>query len=190
MTDKELQILKDIEAGKYSNNYIGYIRKSTDEPNNQKNSLAYQKHEILRFAQNENLSIAQITIAGLLNNGVISEKHSAFKEDSELLISDNGTVQFNIERPKFLKLSQLLNKKLFKGVIFLCWDRASRNPADDLILKRLTKANVDIQFSLATYDKTSAGNLHQDIDGMFSQHHSRVTSEKVTMVGRDRKSVV
>lgn len=188
MTDKELQILKDIEAGEHRNYYLIYNRKSTDEPNNQKNSLSYQKQENIKFAQLKNLPIAQITIAGLLNNGIISEKHSAFKEDSELCINDNGTVQFSIERPKFLKLSQLLNKKLFKGVIFLCWDRASRNPADDLILKRLTKAHVDIQFALATYDKTSAGNLHQDIDGMFSQHHSRVTSEKVTMVGRKNRS--
>lgn len=188
MTEEELQIWKDIEAGKYSNDYIGYIRKSTDEPNNQKNSLTYQKHEILRFAQNEYLPIAQISISTFFNHGVVSEKHSAYKQGDDMILNNDGTVLFTIERPKFLKLTQPLNRKLFKGVIFLCWDRASRNPADDLILKKLQKNNIDIKFVLATYDKTSAGELHQDIDGMFAEHHSRNTSEKVTSVTRKNRS--
>jgi hypothetical protein len=43
------------------------------------------------------------------------------------------------------------------------------------------KSGVDFRFVLATYDKTSAGALHMDIDGMFAEHHSRVTSEKVSL---------
>ena len=43
------------------------------------------------------------------------------------------------------------------------------------------KQGIDFRFAYATYDKTSSGALHMDIDGMFSEHHSRVTSEKVTI---------
>ena len=187
MTSQELQILKDIETGKYRNFYLVYNRKSTDEPENQKNSLQYQKYENLKFAKTENLPIAPITTLGFFNEGVISEKHSAFKQDDVMVINDNGTVQFNIERPKFLQMVQHLNRKDFKGVIFLSWDRASRNPADSTIIKKLMKSGVDVRFALATYDKTSSGSLHQDIDGMFSEHHSRVTSEKVRLTIRKNK---
>lgn len=188
MTNEEIQIWKDIEAGKYCDFYIIYNRKSTDEPNNQKNSLTYQKYENLRFALRENLPIAPITTSTFFNNGVVSEKHSAYKQGDDMILNDDGTVQFTIERPKFHKMSQLLFSKYFKGVIFLCWDRASRNPADDLILKRLQKNNIDIKFVLATYDKTSAGELHQDIDGMVAEHHSRNTSEKVTSTTKKNRS--
>jgi site-specific DNA recombinase len=180
-------LLDEILGGKYRNCYLIYDRKSTDEPNNQKNSLEYQKNENIRFSKRENLPIAQITLSGFVTNGIISEKHSAFKENDLMLISDDGTVQFNIERPKFHRMVQLLHKGLFKGVIFLCWDRASRNPSDSTIIKKLIKAGVDVRFALATYDKTSSGSLHQDIDGMFSEHHSRVTSEKVTLVTRENR---
>ena len=43
------------------------------------------------------------------------------------------------------------------------------------------RKGVDVQFVYAKYDKTSAGALHMDIDGMFAEHHSRVTSEKVRL---------
>lgn len=188
MIDTEAQIFKDIESGKYRDYYLIYNRKSTDEPDNQKNSLSYQKSENLRFAKRENLPIAPITTATFFNGGVISEKQSAYKQDNGMVLNDDFTVQFNIERPKFHRMSQLLFRRLFKGVVFLCWDRASRNPADDLILKKLQKTGIDIKFVLATYDKTSSGELHQDIDGMFAGHHSRVTSEKVTITGRKNRS--
>ena len=186
-TKSEIEIWKEIESGKYREYYLDYNRKSTDELDNQKSSLKFQKTEDAIFAKRSNLKIAPITIAGFCSNGTISEKHSAFKEDSELIFNENGAVNFSVGRPKFLRLVQLLNRKLFKGVIFLSWDRASRNPADDLILKRLMKAGIDIRFALATYDKTSSGNLHQDIDGMFSQHHSRVTSEKVRLASKKNR---
>ena len=66
-----------------------------------------------------------------------------------------------------------------KGVIFLCWDRSSRNGQDDVLIKKLIKLGCDIRFSQTSYDKTSSGDLHMDIDGMFSSHYSRVISEKV-----------
>jgi site-specific DNA recombinase len=176
-----------IEQEVYKNQYLIYNRKSTDEPENQKNSLHYQRAENLKYALKEHLSVASVTIPGFCIDGIIAEKHSAFKEDEIMVISDNGMVQFRIERPKFHKLMQLLNKKLFKGVIFLCWDRASRNDADEAILKKLLKNGIDLRFTLVSYDKSSSGALHMDIDGMFAQHHSRVTSEKVKLNIRNQR---
>jgi DNA invertase Pin-like site-specific DNA recombinase len=88
-------------------------------------------------------------------------------------------VSYAIERPKFQRLMQLLDKGIYKGVICLCWDRISRNEHDGIIIKRLMDNGVDFRFVQVTYDKTSSGALHRDIDGMFSQHYSRVISEKV-----------
>jgi DNA invertase Pin-like site-specific DNA recombinase len=178
---------KKIEQGKYKGQYLIYNRKSTDEPENQKNSLHYQRAENLKYALKEHLSIAPVAISGFCTDGIIAEKHSAYKEDEIMVITDNGVVQFRIDRPKFHKMMQLLNKKLFKGVIFLCWDRASRNDADEAILKKLLKNDIDLRFTLVSYDKSSSGALHMDIDGMFAQHHSRVTSEKVKLNIRNQR---
>ena len=178
-TDNE--ILKNIFNGKYRDSYLIYNRKSTDEPENQKNSIKYQKSENVRFAYKEHLSIAPITLPGFCLDGIISEKHSGFKEDSALVFGKEGTVQYNIDRPKFYRLVQYLSKGYFKGVIVLCWDRASRNRGDNAVIGKLMKQGVDFRFPLASYDKTSSGALHMDIDGMFAEHHSRVTSEKVSL---------
>ena len=183
-TDDE-RILK---TGAYSNLYLIYNRKSTDDAANQKNSITYQKAENLRFAARSGLPIAQLSLEGFCTDGIISERHSGFKEDVEFVVGDNSTVQYRIERPKFHRLVQYLSQGYFKGVIFLCWDRASRNKGDDTLLRKLMKANVDIRFTLAQYDKTSAGELHMDIDGMFAEHHSRVTREKVTITMRSARS--
>lgn len=177
----EGQILKDIAAGKYRDRYLVYIRKSTDEPENQKNSIVYQKAENIKFTQREKLPIAPITITGLCVDGVISEKHSGFKEDNDLTFTKDGLVQYHIDRPKFQKLVQFLSLGLFQGIVCLCWDRISRNKGDDTIIRKLMRKGVDVRFVYANYDKTSAGALHMDIDGMFAEHHSRVTSEKVRL---------
>lgn len=179
--------LEEIKAGKYKNQFLIYNRKSTDEPENQKNSLKYQKSENTRFAFREHLSIADVTLEEFCTNGIISEKHSAFKEDTDLIISENGIVQYKIDRPKFYQLIQFLNAGYFKGVIVLCWDRISRNKGDETIIRKLIKSGVEFRFVLATYDKTSAGALHMDIDGMFAEHHSRVTSEKVKINIRNHR---
>ncbi|HZY38142.1 MAG TPA: recombinase family protein [Mucilaginibacter sp.] len=174
-------VIKEIESGKYCGQYLIYNRRSTDEPENQKNSIKYQRSENSRFAFRERLSIAQISVEGFCVNGMISEKHSAFKENDDLLLKDNGFVQYRIERPKFYKLAQFLSKKYFKGVIVLCWDRICRNDSDKAVIQKIMKSGIDFRFVLATYDKTSSGALHMDIDGMFAAHHSRVTSEKVSL---------
>src|ERR1700689_5338467 len=136
-TKNEGQILKDIAAGKYRHCYLVYIRKSTDEPDNQKNSIPYQKTEGIKFTHREKLPVAPITLAGFCVNGVISEKHSGFKEDNELTFTKDGLVQYHIDRPKFQKLIQFLSLGLFKGVVCLCWDRMSRNKGDDTIVRKL-----------------------------------------------------
>jgi site-specific DNA recombinase len=187
-TKKQESVLKDILSGKYRDTYLVYNRKSTDDTENQKNSIKYQKSENARYALREGLEIADITLEGFATNGIISERHSGFKEDSELTFGADGTVQYNIDRPKFYRLAQFLNKHYFKGVIILCWDRASRNKGDDTILRKLMKNGVDIRFTLSSYDKTSAGELHMDIDGMFAEHHSRVTREKVTITIRHNRA--
>jgi len=174
-------ILKEIESGKYRDCYLIYNRKSTDEPENQKNSLKYQKSENARFAYREHLKIAQVSLQNFCLDGVISEKHSGFKENSELVFGKDATIQYRIGRPKFYELVQFLSKGYFKGVIMLCWDRASRNKGDNTVINKLIMRGIDFRFTLASYDKTSAGALHMDIDSMFAEHNSRVTREKVKL---------
>lgn len=122
--------VKDITSGKFRDCYLIYNRKSLSEPNSQKNSIKYQRSENTRHAGRQQLSIAAVTLKGFCTNGVVSEKHSAFEEGGDILISDNGLVQFRIERPKFHQMAQYLSQGHFKGVICLCWDRMSRNQAD------------------------------------------------------------
>jgi DNA invertase Pin-like site-specific DNA recombinase len=177
----EDQIFKEIRAGKFRDCFLVYIRKSTDEPDNQKNSIAYQKAEGIKFAKREKLTVAPLALAGFCVEGVVSEKHSGFKENNDLTFTKDGLVQYHIDRPKFQKLVQFLSLGLFKGIICLCWDRISRNKGDDTIIRKLMRSGVDIRFVYANYEKTSSGALHMDIDGMFAEHHSRVTSEKVRL---------
>jgi site-specific DNA recombinase len=181
----ENQTLRNVAAGKYRNCYLVYSRKSTDEPDNQKNSIKYQRAENTKFAQREHLPIAPIAIKGFCVDGIISERHSGFKEDNAISITNAGVVQYRIERPKFMRLIQFLSKGSFRGIIVLCWDRVSRNRGDDTVVRKLMKNGVDIRFVYANYEKTSSGALHMDIDGMFAEHHSRVTAEKVRNVTRD-----
>lgn len=163
----------------YEDKYLISNRKSTDDAMNQKNSLAHQRQRNLEYAAANSLPIADLTVPGFCKDGIIDESHSAFKEEDEFVLGEDGTVTYQILRPKFAQLIELLKEKKIKGVIFLCWDRASRNKHDDLILKKLMKLGCDIRFADTNYEKSSSGELHMDIDGMFSAHYSRVISEKV-----------
>ncbi|WP_417197739.1 recombinase family protein [Bizionia sp.] len=185
ITPSEDTLLKQVKKGTFRNQYLIYNRKSTDEPNNQKNSITYQKKENRRFSKRSQLPIAPISLNGFCADGVISERHSGFKESNDVLFTREGFVQYKIERPKFQKMLQMLNKGYFKGLVCLSWDRISRNKGDDAILRKLMRKGVDVRFTYATYDNTSSGALHMDIDGMFSAHHSRVTSEKVSLATRN-----
>jgi DNA invertase Pin-like site-specific DNA recombinase len=167
------------DRSNHSTQYLIYNRKSTDDAENQKNSLAYQRMRNIEFAKHAGLSIATLTIPGFCENGIIDERHSGYKEEADFEISAEGAVQYRVLRPKFLKLVEMLKSKKVGGAIFLCWDRASRNRQDDVLLQKLMRLGCDIRFSEATYDKSSAGDLHMSIDGMFASHYSRVISEKV-----------
>lgn len=187
-TQQEKGFLRDMRGGAFRDRYLVYDRKSTDEPNNQKNSLKYQREENLKFAERAGLLVASLTLSGFCADGVIAERHSGFKEDNNIVINSAGMVQYDIARPKFRQLMQVLSKGYFKGVICLCWDRMSRNKADDAIIAKLMRSGIDMRFAYAQYDNTSAGALHMDIDGMFAAHHSRVTSEKVKLATRNMRS--
>jgi site-specific DNA recombinase len=160
--------------------YIIYTRRSTDDADNQKNSLEYQESACLGYAKINKLKTSDDSIEGLIEKGIIKERHSAYKA-SALIVKDTR-VEYFIERPKFMQMVNLLLEGKYEGVIVLCWDRISRNDQSDMIVKELIdKHGIKIEFVQADYDhKTSSGALHRDIDGMFAQHHSRVTSEKVT----------
>lgn len=166
-------------SDKYSESYIVYARKSTDDAENQKNSIAYQKQEILRYCEKENLAIAPLDILGFCTGGIIEEHHSGYKQDDTFDTTKDGSITYKVSRPKFLTLVNSLQQRKFRGIICLCWDRLSRNEGDDLLIKKLMSQGTDIRFVQASYDATSAGALHMDIDGMFSRHYSRVISEKV-----------
>src|SRR5260221_6958499 len=92
---------QDITRGEYRAHYLIYNRKSTDDTDNQKNSIKYQKSENVRFALRQKLPIAPITIEGFATDGVVSERHSGFKEDIGLTFGEGNTVQYRVERPKF-----------------------------------------------------------------------------------------
>lgn len=160
--------------------FIIYSRRSTDDANIQKNSLEYQESECRRYAERDNLEVSQDSIEGVLESGLIKERHSAYKS-STLSINGAGLVEYQIERPKFMQMISWLLEGKYDGVIVLCWDRISRNEQSDLIVKELIKThNINVRFVQADYDvHSSSGQLHMDIDGMFARHHSRVTSEKV-----------
>src|SRR3989338_3348052 len=182
------ETLREIGNGKYRDCYLVYNRKSTDEPENQKNSIKYQNAENLRYVQKHNLLLAPLTLEGFARNGVVSERHYGFKEDTEMFFGKGNTIQYRIERPKFFRLSDWLNKKYFKGCVSLCWDRMSRNKGDTTIVNKLIKNGVAMRFTLTDYDKSSSGELHQDIDGMFAEHHSRVTREKVSLTIKNSRA--
>lgn len=177
--NKTIHPITNIPAG-YADRYIIYTRRSTDDPDNQKNSIEYQQQEAIRYYQRLGLPIADIAIEGLCTDGIVKEYHSGFKENDFFEASANNMVTFKVERPKFLSLVSLLRQRKFKGVIALCWDRFSRNETDDVLIKKLMSQGVDIRFVQTEYDRnSSAGALHMDIDGMFSRQYSRAISEKV-----------
>lgn len=175
-------------SNQYADFYIAYTRKSTDDIDNQKNSIEYQAQEIKRDLARQGIEIAPLTIEGFCTEGYITEHHSGFKEDSEFETNPDGTISISVDRPKFLMLVNLLRQKKFKGVISLCWDRFSRNEADDMLTKKLLKQGIDVRFVQVKYDSSSSGALHMDIDGMFSRHYSRTISEKVRNTNKKLRS--
>jgi site-specific DNA recombinase len=158
--------------------YLVYARKSDEGTDKQKNSIAYQVKECLRYAEQAKLKIAPVNIDGFVENGIVKERHTAFKTEG-ITVANDGSIRYQIARPKFQRLVQALSQKQFKGVIALCWDRISRNDQDGMIVKKFIKDGIDVRFVWVNYSKSSSGLLHIDIDGMFASHYSRVISERV-----------
>jgi len=71
------------------------------KPDNQKNSNFISRSQNLRFAKIRKNTVSPCHLKSFCAEGVISEKHSGFKEDSEITITDEGLVQYKIERPNF-----------------------------------------------------------------------------------------
>ena len=63
----------------YADCYIAYTRKSTDDAENQKNSIEYQAQEIKRDLTRQGIEIAALTIEGFCTDGYITEHHSGLK---------------------------------------------------------------------------------------------------------------
>lgn len=156
-----------------------YLRKSTDDADNQKNSIEYQMTACLNYAKSKNIRIADITIPGFCKNGIISEHHSGFKEDLDFEMLPDGSIKYEIQRPKFGLLMQLLKLKKVTGCISLCWDRISRNDNDSVLIKKLIKLGSNIRFADTEYAQGSAGTVHMGVDGLFANYYSVTISEKV-----------
>lgn len=168
-----------IIGSEFKDDYLIYDRRSTDDAVNQKNSLVYQRQQNLAFSERENLPLAKLTIPGFCKNGIIDESHSGFKEEDEFILGPDGSVTYRILRPKFAKLTELLKEKKIKGVIFLCWHRASRNKQDDVLIKKLRRLGCHMRFTEGDYDEGSTGEMRMDMDGMLASYYSRVISDGV-----------
>ncbi len=172
-------ISKHKGAGDYADFYLIYLRRSTDDQKNQQNSLEYQLAHCLRYAKERELRVAQVTIEGFCEDGVVRERHTAYKTNG-LKIEQSGRVSFDILRPKFQRLVSYLEQRHFKGVIAYSLDRLTRNDLDKSIVRQMMRGGtVDVRTVIADYDKSSAGDLHFDVDGMFAAHWSRLSSERI-----------
>ena len=63
----DADIFNDIENGKYRDDYLVYSRKSTDETENQKNSISYQRAENLRHHRLERGHSSLVSCPAALN---------------------------------------------------------------------------------------------------------------------------
>lgn len=175
----EQHILNQIQTGLYRDWYLLYLRRSLDEPDTQKNSIPFQKEMTSQFAKQAGLQVAPVTLKNFCQDGIISERHSGFLGSNDFQVSADGKVSYTIKRPKFQRLAHFLSKGYFKGVVFLCWDRASRNNGDMVVLQKLVTDGINLQFVWGQYDGTAAGIFHMSIDGAVAENHARSTQEKV-----------
>ena len=188
MEENRKNVIQDIKAGKYKDCYLVYNRKSTDEPNKQQYSIYNQQKGISTYIATHAISVAHVSLPLFCTNGIISEKHTAFKEDDNISFSKDGEVQYRIGRPKFQRLIQFLSQGYFRGVICLCYDRLSRNDTDSAIIEKLIRRGIDVRFVWNTYEDSSSGMIHRGMDATFSRYHSLHTSEKVTDSIRNAKN--
>jgi len=180
MTTKiEQHTLSQIQSGLYRDHYLLYLRRSLDEPDTQKNSIPFQKEMTSQLAKQAGLRVASLTLKNFCQEGIISERHSGYLGSTDFNVAADGKVSYTIKRPKFQQLAHFLSQGYFKGVVFLCWDRASRNNGDMVVLQKFVTNGTDVQFVWGQYDGTAAGIFHMSIDGAVAENHARSTQEKV-----------
>ena len=176
---------KEQDDKPHKNEYLIYARKSTDDKLNQKNSIPHQVLEMLRYAKLNNLPIAQVTIEGFCTDGIIREKHTAYKEEAGINFDDLGNVTSKIGRPKFRKLITALVRKEYKGVIFLCWDRASRNNTDTNLIQKIFEQELsELHFVQEIFTRGESGEMMMSVNGMVAKAYSKKISVKVTATNR------
>lgn len=145
---------------------------------NQKNSLVFQHKECLRFAQNNNLPIIDLSEKLFCDHGVIRERHSGYKVKDANLTKD-GSYIYKIDRPKFRRMVELLNAKKAAGFICMSTDRLSRNAQDMMVVKALVKMGIDVHYADAKFENNSTGEFSQDMQTSFNNYNSKITSEKI-----------
>lgn len=158
--------------------FFVYARRSTDDADNQQNSLEYQVPQCLRLARDQGLTIADETERLFCTNGIIRERHTAYVTNP-LEISTNGNVRYEIDRPKFGWLVGKLATGRYAGVIALCSDRLTRNDEDSAVINALQKRGIDIRYVTVNYQRNSAGQLHQRMDQIFNAYRSAQSSEMI-----------
>lgn len=161
---------------------IIYARQSTDEAKSQKYSLDTQQSELQKIAERDNLNLSSDFIPQFMQDGIIREKHSAFKTGRGKF-NPGGLWEYQSERPKFSQMLTLLIEKKYDFVLVLCWDRISRNEMDDIILKNLIRGNdIKVIFAQGDYDlSTSSGRMMATLSAMQARESSETTSEKVKL---------
>lgn len=161
--------------------YVIYTRKSTDDLDNQQNSIEFQSARCLAYVKQHELSLADTTERLFIDGGIIKERHSAYKTGG-LELARDGAIRYQIERPKFQLLVERLLAGQYAGVVALRADRFSRNELDYAVITDLIRRGVDVRYVDVEYGRGSSGQLHRDIDSVFAVHWSRASSEKIREV--------
>ncbi len=148
----------DTSAAKEGYRYIIYVRKSTDESENQVRSLADQILECKDFAIKHNLKFSE--------KDILEEAESA---------KEPGI------RPKFKMMIDALNNGKYDGIIAWHPDRLARNMKDageiiDLVDKAIIK---DLKFVSFTFTNDASGKMLLGITFVLSKQYSDKLSDDV-----------
>lgn len=148
-------------------NIIGYCRVSTDDQKDN-TSLDFQEKSIREYCEKNNLNLIQV-----------------YKDD----YSGKG---YEIDRPEFKRMYDYCkkNKKDVYGIVFLRWDRFTRNTEFLLRMRRELYENMDIQLicienPIDLEDDTAA--LMLGINGGVAEKERRTIVRRTTQGLLERK---
>jgi len=135
------------------NGYLGYIRVSTVKQGTHGVSLQEQRDAILRYAERNQLPIAQW----------LEETETAAKQG----------------RPVFAKALTLLRKGKAKGIILHKLDRGARNLRDWAAIGELSDQGIEVHFVTESLDLQSrGGRLSADIQAVVAADYIRNLREE------------